>query len=151
MRELPRVLTGIKESIRFVITSPPYFDVTSFEEDQWLRLWFLGYEPNPTYRKVCRDDRHSSPTRYWNMICDFWRVLGRVLDRKAHIVMRLGAKDQSPEQLARCLLATSSFCGRRVAAVGDYEVSSIRRRQTDAFRPGSQGCLVEVDLHFQMT
>ena len=24
---------------------PPYLDVTHFEEDQWLRLWFLGGPP----------------------------------------------------------------------------------------------------------
>jgi len=42
MRTLPRHLSNWPEPVRCVITSPPYLDVTSFEEDQWLRLWFLG-------------------------------------------------------------------------------------------------------------
>jgi hypothetical protein len=61
MRELPRLVREYPEPIRCVITSPPYLDVTSFEEDQWLRLWFLGAPPHPTYRVVSKDDRHERP------------------------------------------------------------------------------------------
>jgi hypothetical protein len=39
MRELPWIADKLPKPIRCVITSPPYFDVTNFEEDQWLRLW----------------------------------------------------------------------------------------------------------------
>ena len=42
MRNLPRQKDEMPGPIRFAITSPPYLDTTSFEEDQWLRLWFLG-------------------------------------------------------------------------------------------------------------
>lgn len=151
MRELPRSLKrAVTTPIRYVITSPPYLDVTSFEEDQWLRLWFLGGEPNPTYRKVSRDDRHERPADYWNMISDLWRMLGQVLGRRSHIVVRLGGKNLQPDQIARGLMATSVFSRRTVEMVDDYEVSAIRKRQTDAFRPGSKGCSVEVDCHFYM-
>lgn len=150
MRELPRLLRRGRKAIRYVITSPPYFDITNFEEDQWLRLWFLGNEPNPTYRKLSRDDRHSSPTRYWEMICDFWRSLGQVLGSKAHVVIRLGAKGEDPERVAKRLLAAGAFSGRRVELVGDFEVSEIRHRQTGSFRPGSSGCLQEIDCHFSV-
>ncbi|MGH9429870.1 MAG: DNA methyltransferase, partial [Terriglobia bacterium] len=50
-------LTG---KVRLVVTSPPYYDVTNYEEDQWLRLWFLGNEPKPTYQLISKDDRHST-------------------------------------------------------------------------------------------
>lgn len=151
MRELPRYMRqAVTTPVRCVITSPPYLDVTSFEEDQWLRLWFLGGEPKPTYRKVSRDDRHEHPAAYWNMISDLWRMLGQVLDRRAHIVVRLGGKDLQPDQIARSLTAASLFSRRSVEMVDDYEVSEIKRRQTDAFRPGSKGCSLEVDCHFYM-
>jgi hypothetical protein len=84
------------------------------------------------------------------MICDFWRALGQVLGHQSHIVIRLGAKQQSPKELAEALIATSPFAGRTVKLAEDYEVSPIKGRQTDAFRPGSKGCLVEVDFHFVM-
>lgn len=149
MRDLPRRLKD-RPKPGCVITSPPYRDVTSFEEDQWLRIWFLGGEPNPTYRKISRDDRHESSSAYWNMISDMWRVLGNVVGRKAHIVIRLGDRKLNPEQIVKMLTATSLFSNRRVRLAENYEVSEIRRRQTTSFLPGSKGCLVELDCHFRM-
>ena len=73
MRELPRIRLGLRKPIRCVITSPPYFDVTSFEEDQWLRLWFLGCAPRPTYGRISKDDRHTSTSKYWDLVSDMWR------------------------------------------------------------------------------
>jgi hypothetical protein len=55
MRELPRVLDR-RRLVHCVITSPSYFDVTDFEEDQWLRVWFLGGPPHPTSGRISRDD-----------------------------------------------------------------------------------------------
>ena len=38
---LPQHTNGVD----LIVTSPPYLDVTSYEEDQWLRLWYLGGQP----------------------------------------------------------------------------------------------------------
>jgi len=143
-------MRGYEEPIRCVITSPPYLDVTSFEEDQWLRLWFLGGEPHPTYRVVSKDDRHERPAKYWDLISDIWRVLGQMLAKSAKIVIRLGAKTIDPEQLGKRLQATAISSRRKVSLV-ESEVSEIKGRQTDSFRPGSTGCIREADFYFQMT
>src|SRR6266850_1873965 len=45
--------------VSMVITSPPYLDTTDFEEDQWLRLWFLGGPSRPKSRPDT-DHRHVS-------------------------------------------------------------------------------------------
>lgn len=147
MRELPRILRGSTAAIRCAITSPPYLNVTNFEEDQWLRLWFLGGPPRPTYRQVSKDDRHERPDAYWELIADMWRVLGVLLSRKAHAVIRLGGKGLHSDRIPGSLKATAAFAGRRVELLS-HEVSEIRGRQTDSFRPGSTGCRVEVDCHF---
>jgi hypothetical protein len=149
MREIPRLISGFCPPIRCVITSPPYLDVTNFEEDQWLRLWFLRGQPNPTYHLVSRDDRHERPEKYWEFISDIWRVLGSVLAGRADIVIRLGGKNLDPEQMGRKLRSTSVFSRRKVSLL-HTEVSEIRRRQTDSFRPGSRGCSTEADFHFRM-
>ena len=149
MRELPRLLRDSRTPIRCVITSPPYLDVTSFEEDQWLRLWFLGGPPHPTYRQVSRDDRHEDLASYWGLIADLWRVLGCVLSPKADIVIRIGGKGVTPEHLVNGLVVTSAF-SKRKALLAYHDVSSIKRRQTDSFRPGSKGCSFEVDCHFRL-
>lgn len=151
MRDLPRVRRrdeGGFDQVRCVITSPPYLDVTNFEEDQWLRLWFLGGPPTPTRGRVSRDDRHYSENSYWLFIADMWRSLGSTLPSKANVVIRLGSTRVAPGQLIRSLLASSKFTNRRIQLVSS-ERSVIQRRQTDAFRPGSKGCKVEVDCHFR--
>lgn len=38
------------ESVDLIVTSPPYFNVQTYAWDNWLRLWFLGYD----YREVGR-------------------------------------------------------------------------------------------------
>ena len=149
MRELSRLIASPVPPIRCVITSPPYFNVTNFEEDQWLRLWFLGNLPKPTYGQVSRDDRHEQASKYWDLISDLWRVLGQILDTRASIILRLGVKNLDPQRMGESLLATSMFSRRKVSLVHS-ETSEIKGRQTDSFRPGSRGCLSEIDFHFRM-
>lgn len=148
-RELPRLIGQFSQRVRCVITSPPYLDVTNFEEDQWLRLWFLGGQPRPTYRVVSRDDRHERPDQYWDLISDVWRVLGLILDKKADIVIRIGGKNFDPEGMGKSLQATSMFSRRKVRLIHS-ETSDIKGKQTHSFRPGSKGCLTEADFHFRM-
>lgn len=150
MRRLPYTDEELLGPIRCVITSPPYFDVTDFEEDQWLRLWFLGGPPYPTTGRLSRDDRHSFEARYWQFIGDMWRCLGTVLARKGHVVIRIGSRKLPPAVLSRKLTASSRLARRPVQLVGT-EVSELKNRQTDQFRPGSTGCSVEVDCHFRFT
>lgn len=150
MRDLPRLAGYFPCPVRCVVTSPPYLDVTNFEEDQWLRLWFLGSVPRPTYRVVSKDDRHERADRYWDLISDMWRTLGQVMANKADVVVRIGGKNIDAEQMGARLVATSVFAQGRVELV-HFETSTIKRRQTDSFRPGSKGCLVESDFHFRFT
>jgi hypothetical protein len=149
-RDLPRRLRGLKKLPKLVVTSPPYLDTTNFEEDQWLRLWFLGGPPNPTYRKISKDDRHDSPDSYWRLIGDVWRVLGQVLARRAHVVFRMGGKKLTPERIAAGLTANGCLSGRRVELI-HTEVSAIKGRQTASFRPGAPGGGYEVDCCFAVS
>ncbi len=150
MRDLPERVSGLCESIKLVITSPPYLDVTNFEEDQWLRLWFLGGEPFSNPGRFSRDDRHQSPEVYWRFVADMWRILGRILGANARIVIRLGATRIQPDDLSKMLAASALFSGRKMQLLST-EVSEIRKKQTDSFSAGSKGCKVEVDCCFRMS
>jgi DNA methylase len=149
MRDLPQKTRNFDRPIRCVVTSPPYFDVTNYSEDQWLRLWFLGEQPHPVRGPSSRDDRHSSIDRYWSLLADMWRSLGCILERNSNVIVRVGARRISPDRLVSGLEGVARASGRQVRLIG-HEVSTIVRRQTDSFRPGSTGCKVEVDCHFRM-
>lgn len=149
MRKLPQCRGLADRPIRCVITSPPYLDVTNFEEDQWLRLWFLGGPDHPVRRRLSRDDRHTTGKSYWEFIADMWRSLGSCLGSKANVIIRIGSRSMSPDRLRDALFASAVFSGRKAELV-KCEVSELKNRQTDTFRPGSRGCLVEVDCHIRL-
>lgn len=149
MREIPSRRRADSPPIRLAITSPPYFNTTNYEEDQWLRLWFLGGLPHPTYRTISLDDRHENEQQYWSMISDMWRVFGDVMQPNSDLVIRLAFKGKASKRLVESLEATGIAAGRHIRLV-EWQESEIKRRQTNAFRPGSAGVLTEVDCHFTM-
>lgn len=148
-RQLPHLLRQHEAPIRLAVTSPPYLDITNFEEDQWLRLWFLGGPPRVTYREVSKDDRHDVPSSYWRLIADMWRVLGCLLAKDSHVVIRMGGKRLEADAVVAGLSGTSVFSRRGVRLVS-AEVSPIRNRQTHSFRPGTTGCVREVDCCYHV-
>ncbi len=147
MRELHRIRPKIRAHC--VITSPPYLDITNFEEDQWLRLWFLGGPPRPAPGRISRDDRLETPDRYWRLVADMWRVLGQVLGEGSRVVVRIGGKNLRPKQIIEGLEGTAVFSTRTVRLIS-HEESPIRKRQTPSFRPGPVGLAYEVDCVFSV-
>jgi hypothetical protein len=147
MRRLPSLMSQWQSPPGCVVTSPPYLDITNFEEDQWLRLWFLGGPPCPTIKRLSRDDRHSDRSMYWSFISDMWRSLGAVLAPKAHVVIRIGSRRESPKMLKSALTGCAKL-SKRIVTLVSFHVSEIKNRQTRSFCPGAIGCLVETDFHF---
>lgn len=146
MRDLPRTSLADEPAL-LAVTSPPYLDTTDFEEDQWLRGWFLGGSEVPK-KSGTTDHRHRSDDRYWQLIADAWRTLGQIVDDRGHVVIRIGARSHSPERLRDAVVGASELSGRRVRLVS-HETTSLIRRQTDSFRPGSAGVRHELDCHFR--
>ena len=42
------VTGGTEKPLNLLLTSPPYYGVTNYFVDQWLRLWMLGFSERPT-------------------------------------------------------------------------------------------------------
>lgn len=139
-----------RKRVAAVITSPPYFDVTSYEEDQWLRLWFLGGEPRPTYGLVSKDDRHRSVDKYFAFLKDVWKGIAPLLRTNAHLVCRIGARSLSHDEIRKRLKQTIRKQWPKAVVVRNGEPSDLKARQTNAFRPGTKGCGVEYDFVFRL-
>jgi len=74
------------ESVDLVLTSPPYFNMQTYAWDNWLRLWYLGYD----YEEVAKILFHTeSVERFRSFMEDVLRKIYRVLrwDRPAIIVL----------------------------------------------------------------
>lgn len=140
----------LRRRVALVITSPPYLNVTRYEEDQWLRLWFLGGEPQPTYGKVSKDDRHEKASRYWLFLEESWAGLGVLLADSARIVVRLGAIGLGEDEMTRGLKASLKSVFPGVRMIRGPARSEIVGRQTQGFLPLSRGCLFEMDYAFEV-
>jgi hypothetical protein len=133
-----------------MITSPPYLNVTRYEEDQWLRLWFLGGAAKPTYGTISKDDRHSSPKLYWAFLEDSWRGVAPLLKDSARIVIRLGASGLGEEEMEAQLENSVRRAFPAAKLLMPPKRSSIVGRQTRNFLPSSSGCLYELDFIFEV-
>ena len=148
-RQTTRLLEGWRGRVQAVITSPPYLNVTSFEEDQWLRLWFLGGPPKPTYGRLSKDDRYSRPDSYWRFLADAWQGVAPLLTKGGYIACRIGGNRQGVNSLGRGMVATICSAIPTATLVHDPVVSAPLQRQTDNFRPGTKGISAEADFVFR--
>jgi hypothetical protein len=139
---------SLTNRVKLVVTSPPYLDVTNFEEDQWLRLWFLGNDPEPTYRRISGDDRHRQASNYWNFLTEAWEGLAKLMSRRSVIVCRIGGKGLSVAELTEGMEKSLMAAFPRGGFLKSPFVSSLKHRQTQSFAPAASGCLFEVDYTF---
>jgi len=66
---------------KLLITSPPYFGVTNYHYDQWLRLWLLGYEPDAYVSRGPHQGRFTHPDHYRSLLREvFCRAAKLVAD-----------------------------------------------------------------------
>ncbi|MCB9432158.1 MAG: site-specific DNA-methyltransferase [Ardenticatenaceae bacterium] len=54
-----------KAKFKLLLTSPPYYDITHYHYDQWLRLWMLGNPPWPSKTEDKHRGRFSGSLAKW--------------------------------------------------------------------------------------
>jgi hypothetical protein len=73
-----------------VLTSPPYFGVTDYSYDNWIRLWMLGGTPLPNHRKAAR---YANPETYETLLSEVFAETRRLAKENATIYVRTDARD----------------------------------------------------------
>lgn len=144
-REAAAAFPSLRKKIRAVITSPPYFNVTNYEEDQWLRLWFLGHESHPTYQKISKDDRYVKKERYWQFLREVWTGIAPLLQNNAILACRMGAIGLKEKEITTGLMESVLGVFPKARLTAPPLASTVTKRQTDSFRPGTKGCVFELD------
>lgn len=150
-RRSSKVFSSYKRKVSLLLTSPPYLDVTNYEEDQWLRLWFLGFPARPTYGTISRDDRHADESRYWAFLREVWQSVHPLMRKGSRFVCRIGAKGIKEQQLIEGFVTSVKAVFHEARLVRKPKISRIRNRQTDHFQPGTKGCLYEMDFVFRLS
>lgn len=149
VRKAGSMLRSYKETVKLVITSPPYLDITDYHEDQWLRLWFLGGPMKPISGQG-KDDRHRIVEGYWEFLSEAWQGVAPLLQDKAQIVVRIGGTRLGAEALRDGLLRSLNSTGHTFN-LQEYKQSDIKNGQKRIFSTGPSKAGTEHDFRFQMT
>ncbi len=141
----------LKGAVKLVVTSPPYLDTTDYSEDQWLRLWFLGGRPYPEIRKN-KDDRYTNLADYWKFLEESWRGIAPLLADESTVVIRIGGAKLTKRELLDGLTVSlqNGMKTRGIRSLHAGVTSTIRPRETSAFRPTRRAANVEHDFVFRL-
>jgi hypothetical protein len=134
-----------------IVTSPPYLDVTSFEEDQWLRMWFLGGPPKPSWGRFSTDDRHRSDTYYWQFLAEAWQGVAPLLRKSATVICRIGSRRFSLSELETRLRESLRTAFSRVRVVDGPRASALKKSRAVLMDATSKGCRFEMDVAYRVS
>ena len=137
----------LEQRVSLVITSPPYLDTTNFEEDQWLRLWFLGGPIRPKSRPH-GDDRHGTTEKYWDFLTEAWAGVAPLLKRQAHVIVRIGGKRLSKDEVEAGLTESLEEGLEKKLSLLGSKTSEITSSQVRTFQPVATMPSTEHDFHF---
>lgn len=76
-----------------LFTSPPYYGVTNYYYDQWLRLWMLGYGPTPRLRGSRWQRKFQSRSDYRDLLAGVFKGATLRLHDNAIVVVRTDARE----------------------------------------------------------
>ncbi len=107
--ELPRLKassTAEISSFSLLFTSPPYYSVTNYHADQWLRLWMLGGTPSPSYDGHKHKGRFMSKEKYKALLESVFSQSASMMRETSTIYVRTDARqftlETTKEVLRKC-------------------------------------------------
>jgi hypothetical protein len=73
---------------KLLLTSPPYFGVTNYHYDQWLRLWLLGFETDAYVARGPYQGRFTNPDQYKSLLRKVFCHAATVVAKESVIYVR---------------------------------------------------------------
>lgn len=134
-----------------VITSPPYYGMRTYVQDQWLRNWFLGGPDHVDYSAGPQLD-HGGKEAFANSLGTVWRNVGRLASgtESLHMYVRFGIIPSAAinaKEIFRNSLEESGI-NWRLVSVRAADSADAGKRQADQMRADSAAA-VEFDFHVE--
>lgn len=76
-----------------LFTSPPYHGLTDYYRDQWLRLWLLGGEEEPSWNSQKHKGRFDSQVEYKTLLDIVFCNAARIMDDTGTVYVRTDIRD----------------------------------------------------------
>jgi hypothetical protein len=78
---------------RLLLTSPPYYHLTNYNYDQWLRLWLLGGSEKPTYNNGKWQSKFANKDAYKELLTAVFTSAKSQLHDDAVVYVRTDARE----------------------------------------------------------
>lgn len=98
--------------VKLLLTSPPYYGITNYFYDQWLRLWLLGGPEKPQSQGDSHKRKFENKQHYIQMLRDVFTKSQLFLNRNAVVHVRTDARDFTRESTIEAL--ETSFPKKRL-------------------------------------
>ncbi len=91
--KLGELLSGKQDQFQLLFTSPPYYGVTNYYYDQWLRLWMLGGPNQPASGKGNWRKKFTSKPAYRDLLQKVFHGCADIMADDAIIYVRTDARE----------------------------------------------------------
>ncbi|WP_019499010.1 DNA methyltransferase [Pseudanabaena sp. PCC 6802] len=104
LREIIKmVLSGETQPFNLLFTSPPYYGITNYYYDQWLRLWMLGGNDRPTWTGEKWKGKFESKEDYHSLLSIIFQKCAEVMANDAIVYVRTDARPFTLETTKKVL------------------------------------------------
>ena len=142
-------------NIRFdyIVTSPPYYGMTTYRPDQWLRYWALGYPPDVPYTDKTQISRGNTLS-FIDSLSKVWQRVAELSNQGAFLYIRFGAVPSQPSDPKYIIKESLKYSGSPWQISTIKESSQIKNRTRQASQMGLNGrkndALTEIEIYARL-
>jgi hypothetical protein len=136
---------GMRKRIKWIVTSPPYFGMNTYIQDQWLRNWFVGGEPKVNYSNS-KQIRTEDPQEFALELHKVWRNIGLISAPGARMVIRFGSLNTRKGHPKEIIASSFRQSDWRIQTIITAGAASKGRRQASYFASSVSEAKEEIDV-----
>jgi len=141
------LLQRVANDFSIVVTSPPYYGMRTYVQDQWLRHWFLGADPEVDYSSGPQLE-HCGVNAFAESLGKVWKNMAASDASTLRMFVRFGiipsAKVDAKEVMKRSLEASN--VNWNIVSVRSADTASKGKRQATQMKSKSAAA-IEYDYH----
>jgi len=93
INELKAIASEDAKKFSLLFTSPPYYSITDYYADQWLRLWLLGEAEKMGLSEERYKRRFSNKQEYYDLLDNVFGLCAKIMKDKSTVYVRTDKRE----------------------------------------------------------
>lgn len=136
--------------VKRVVTSPPYYGMRTYRQDQWLRNWFLGGPAEVDY-DTGGQIQHTGQAHFVSELRTVWLNVGTMCEPGATMAVRFGSISHRRVDHKEMIQQSFAGTGWRVTTIRSAGTASHGNRQARSFAKSPAPPAAEMDAYLVWT